>query len=182
MLTTVYVLRCEGDHYYVGRTDRSVDDRYQEHLAGRGSKWTKKHPPFEIIQIIQSADQFDEDKVTKQYMQKYGIDKVRGGSYSQLTLPPSSLASLKKELCSASDQCFRCGQIGHYSNKCPNKKDEEGEDFSCGKCGKKYKTEGGLAQHQPKCEVNCRRCGRNTHKAKKCRALTHLDGRPLAKK
>ena len=40
----------------------------------------------------------EENKVTKIWMMKKGIGKVRGASYSQCVLPAQQLASLKREL------------------------------------------------------------------------------------
>jgi hypothetical protein len=39
--------------------------------------------------IIKNCSSFDEDKYVKEYIAKYGIDKVRGGSYVTNDLTPS---------------------------------------------------------------------------------------------
>ena len=40
-----------------------------------------KYKPIEIVEIIPNCDNYDEDKYTKIYMDKYGVDKVHEGSY-----------------------------------------------------------------------------------------------------
>ena len=82
---SIYILRLEGGHYYVGKTN-NVMQRYQEHLNGSGSAWTTRYPPVSLVKTIENAGPFDEDKTVKEFMSAYGIDKVRGGSYVMETL------------------------------------------------------------------------------------------------
>jgi predicted GIY-YIG superfamily endonuclease len=74
--TNIYVLHLQGGAYYVGKSDDPMR-RYQEHLDGRGSAWTKLHRPIAVERVIAGASPFDEDKITKELMAKHGIDKVR---------------------------------------------------------------------------------------------------------
>lgn len=54
-------------------------------------------------------------------MDKYGINNVRGGSYSRLELTQEEINVLQKELWGANDLCFLCGQQ-HFIKDCPNNK------------------------------------------------------------
>ncbi|ARF08977.1 GIY-YIG nuclease and ricin-type beta-trefoil lectin domain protein [Catovirus CTV1] len=119
-MTNIYVIKCENEKYYIGKSFYP-ENRVLEHFLGNGSEWTKKYKPVEIIQIIKNADNFDEDKYTKIYMSKYGIDNVRGGTYCQIKLSKSIKEHLNKELLGASDKCYLCGQYGHFIKNC-NKK------------------------------------------------------------
>jgi len=116
-MTSIYVLKCEHNKYYVGKT-KDIESRYNDHCNGYGSEFTKKYKPINIIDIIKNADEFEEDKQVKKYMAKYGIENVRGGSYSTLKLPDYQIKALEKELLSSSDKCFKCGEEGHYANEC----------------------------------------------------------------
>jgi len=51
-------------------------------------------------------------------MAEYGIENVRGGSYSREHLSCDDEAALKKELIGASDSCFRCGRNNHFVSNC----------------------------------------------------------------
>lgn len=117
-MPTIYILLCESNKYYIGKTERQITDRIKEHFNGNGCEWTRKYKPLKLIEQIQNGDNFDEDKYTKKYMKKYGIDNVRGGTYAQVVLPEYSRLALKNELCTASNLCFRCNRSGHFINKC----------------------------------------------------------------
>ena len=85
MSTNIYILKLKDNNYYVGKT-KDVNKRFQEHISGNGSSWTKKYKPCEILKIINNASIFEEDKQVKEMMSIYGIDKVRGGSYTKIDL------------------------------------------------------------------------------------------------
>ena len=84
----IYILKLSNDKYYVGKTSKSVIDRFNTHKRGLGfgSSWTKLHTPIKILDQFASVDIFDEDKYTKKYMKGYGVENVRGGSYSNIKL------------------------------------------------------------------------------------------------
>jgi predicted GIY-YIG superfamily endonuclease len=116
-MPTIYVLLCKGKRYYIGKTDRPVKSRVAEHFSNNGSEWTKKYKPTKVIEVIEGAGDLDEDKYTKIYMIKHGIDRVRGGSYSMILLPEYKLKALQDEICTANNLCFRCMMPGHFSSK-----------------------------------------------------------------
>lgn len=123
--TTIYILRLEGGHYYIGKS-QNVIKRYQEHLNGSGSAWTRKYAPISLERTIEGASIFDEDKITKEYMAKYGIDKVRGGSYVQIELSPFHIDALNMEIRGAKNLCTQCGRSGHFIKNCYAKTDVYG--------------------------------------------------------
>ena len=85
MAYTIYVLALEDGRYYVGKT-KDISDIFCKRY--RPSPWIKKFKPVALERVFEnvSLGDFEEDKVTKEYMDKYGIDMVRGGSYSQFDL------------------------------------------------------------------------------------------------
>ena len=192
-MNTIYVLLCEQNKYYIGKTKRPLQKRIKEHFSNDGSEWTKKYKPIKIIQQIPNADDFDEDKYTKIYMKKYGIDNVRGGSYTQIDLSDYIL-TLEKELCNASNLCFRCNRPGHFIQDCyaftksdgtyiqENNEDESSEEecWCCNYCNKEFYSEYEVERHEKRCckpktsYTNCYRCGRQGHYANECYALTYV--------
>ena len=87
----IYILKLENGKYYVGKTN-NPEYRLNNHFNENGSAWTKKHKPIKILKLIPNCDNYDEDKITRQYMDKYGINNVRGGSFVSVKLDKSTVA------------------------------------------------------------------------------------------
>ena len=79
--TVIYILKCEGGKYYVGKST-NLKRRIREHESGKGSYWTKLHRPLRIHKLFW-GDARKEMSVTAHYMNKYGINNVRGGEFSK---------------------------------------------------------------------------------------------------
>ena len=118
MTTTIYILKLNDNKYYIGKTNRTVNNRYQEHLEGTGSYWTKKYKPLSIIKQIENSSPYDEDRYVKEYMAIYGIDNVRGGSYNQEELTCETIRFLRNELRTSNNECYKCGSTSHFVSEC----------------------------------------------------------------
>ena len=202
--TNIYVLRLQGGKYYVGKSD-NVAKRYQQHLAGSGSAWTKLHRPVSLVKTIENVSPFQEDAITKEYMAKYGTENVRGGSYVQLDLDDFQKETLNREKWGAKDLCTQCGRSGHFVKDCYATKDvsgnaiiyeeddseEEEELWGCESCDRTFTTEFGCAVHEKSCKekstkkayvkkgggaTSCFRCGNTGHYATDCYASRHVKG------
>ena len=120
MQLNIYALQLEQGKYYIGKTNRfegfdGVQLCFQEHLEGRGLEWTKKYYPISIIESYEHYSPFEEDVLTKKYMMKYGIENVRGGSYTKIDLEEWQVKSLENEFKSVNDKCFKCGKNELYT-------------------------------------------------------------------
>ena len=78
----------------------------------------KKYNPKKVIEIIPDCDKFDEDKYTLKYMEKYGIENVRGGTFCEIVLKKDNLSTIKKMIDSSSDKCYICGDTDHFAKDC----------------------------------------------------------------
>lgn len=159
MAINIYILRLEQGKYYIGKSENPMK-RFQQHLDGNGSSWTKKYKPLSVIRIISNASNFDEDKYTKEYMAKYGIENVRGGSYVEVDLDDFQIETLKREIWSAQNKCSRCGRSGHFIKECLAQNDIDGYEIDdesdytvwcCDNCDREFETEKACIIHESLC-------------------------------
>ncbi len=108
-------------------------------------------------------------------MDMYGINNVRGGSFTQLTLDKTDYDTITKMLNGANDRCFLCGQKGHFIATCPDKNQQDIGMMSF--INEILTTMFGYWLSQP--SMHCERCGRNNHSSDKCYAKTTFNGKPL---
>ena len=128
MSTTIYILRLQGGKYYVGKSD-NVLERIRDHTNGTGSAWTRKYKPIDVEKTIPNASPFDEDKFVKEYMARYGIDHVRGGTYVTEHLSESQRRYVQEEIWGAKDCCKKCGRAGHFVSSCHARTDVNGHEI-----------------------------------------------------
>ena len=113
----IYVLELENNKYYVGKS-KDIEKRYNDHINGIASEWTKIHKPIKILQTLQCKSPYHHDRCIKEYMLKYGIDNVRGGSYSSIELNHSTKIFLQQIIWSSNGLCSRCGRKNHIYEDC----------------------------------------------------------------
>lgn len=184
----IYVLKLNNNKYYVGKTN-NPKFRLKSHFNSNGSIWTKKYKPIKCIELNE-GDEFDENKNTLKYMNLYGINNVRGGSFCEMKLSEPTIQHLTKMLDTANDRCYSCGEKGHFIQQCPHQlnssdhsdySDSEEYYWSCEYCGKEFDTVEECVLHENKyCKKNsflkrvknisCYRCGRKGHYASNCNA------------
>jgi len=175
-MTSIYVLSLANGKYYVGRSDH-VGQRVFDHYEGNGCAWTKKYPPQDLIAVYENAIPFDEDRYTKEYMARYGVDNVRGGAYCTIDLDESTKQHIEREIRSAYNLCFECGQPGHMRKECLATKS------TCDRCGRNnhVRSQCYAKTHYDGTKLieGCERCHRSGHLSDECRAMTYADGTAL---
>ena len=147
----IYVLKLKYNKYYVGKTT-NPNFRLNDHFDSEGSVWTKKYKPINVHELRPDCSAKDETIITQEYMNKYGIDNVRGGPWCSLDISEHK-NTIEHMIHSESDNCYKCGKSGHFANQC---------SFSKVKKVKKKNT--------------CERCGRSGHNENNCYATTDING------
>ena len=163
----IYVLQLENNKYYIGKTSKP-DFRLDAHFNNNGSAWTKKYKPIRLHELIPNCDDYDEDKYTKIYMDKYGINNVRGGSYVQIILNEATIKYLNHITNSTNNLCFNCGSSDHFIKNCNMKNNVENI-----KIIQNSDTQNTITKYI------CKRCNRKGHTEINCFAKTNINGEPL---
>jgi predicted GIY-YIG superfamily endonuclease len=166
---TIYILKLEKGKWYVGKT-KNLKERLREHFSSSCScSFTAKYKPLALHESIENCDEFDEEKYTLKYMQKYGINNVRGGPYATIFLQKDAISHIEKSLSASSDRCYKCGEKGHFAKDCDIlEEDDVEEEITCFNCGLKGHLSTECYSKRKKDTITCFNCGLKGHLSTEC--------------
>jgi hypothetical protein len=206
----IYILKLEKGKYYIGKTN-NPQFRLENHFNSNGSEWTKTYKPLKVLEIKPNCDDYDEDKYTRMFMDKYGMNNVRGGSFVSVKLTKTQKDILHQMSNGTNDKRFICGKGGHFAKDCQENEcwetdsDEEYEEvWVCNYCEKEFIEERKCEYHEKYCNLKnkkkiiyesddsddeddedndncCFRCEKEGHYASSCYASKHINGYYLKK-
>ena len=117
----IYIIRQECGKFFIGKTNTpsiSISDVIK--LANEHNlRWLLQYKPVAVIEVMHSLDTWDEDKITLKYMDKHGIENVRGGSFNSIILSSEELFTIRAMISGAKGKCSICSAIGHTKLNCP---------------------------------------------------------------
>ena len=97
MSKKIYIIALEENRFFVYYTDTSCEEDILTEVSCM-FEFTQKYKPLQIIESIWTTDMFEIDKYVKKYMLRYGIDSVRGGSYTALRIYNDQRKTIETEL------------------------------------------------------------------------------------
>ena len=123
LYTNIVAIKLSNDKYYILKTNKSnfnldYDFNYKD------IEFTNLNKPLAVDKIYKNCDNFDLDKIVKNYMYHYGINNVRGGSYQITQFTSEQLNFLQSEIWTACNKCPLCGGY-HDIKDCPKYKTEK---------------------------------------------------------
>jgi len=168
----IYILQLGQNKWYVGRTN-NLQQRIQQHMDNEGCEWTKLYG-FISVESTSQGNGFDEDKITLECMDTYGIENVRGGIYSNIDLSLEQMLTIRKQLNHNKNLCLACGSASHYIGSC-----FATICYRCGRPGHKS-DECQETTHFYNGKLDgCYRCGRSDHWKWRCNRSKDIFGRNL---
>jgi len=124
-VVNIYVLELQAGKYYVGKTNHTFQ-RFDQHVTGDGAKWTQKYPPIELYAFHPNMRDEDENKITLQIMNQFGVENVRGGSWVKVRMTKREVRSVERRYLRSrkmrtvvkKKKCTRCGRHSHSVKSC----------------------------------------------------------------
>ena len=114
----VYILQLNNNKYYIGQSE-DIDRRIWYHKNYQGSKWTTTYQVInEIKPSTNKQEHFWELTETLNYMNKYGIENVRGSMFTNIELSQLDKIMAAQLYCELNNLCRKCGKEGHFINQC----------------------------------------------------------------
>jgi len=109
-IITLYFIGLEDNKMFLYTSYEKPDDKIMEDCS-KLYEYARIYKPRNIVFRIPEVDLFDVDKFVKMFMQMFGIDDTRGGSYVDVILPEFQQNALKIELFTATNDFIKANEV-----------------------------------------------------------------------
>jgi predicted GIY-YIG superfamily endonuclease len=96
-IASVFLFELEHGKFYAGASSDPVK-AFEECREGLGPAWTRIHRPLHIREVVGVARVDSLDQHVRRWMLQYGVENVRGGSWSGVRLTDKDRQVLCGEL------------------------------------------------------------------------------------
>ncbi|AYV83372.1 MAG: putative endonuclease [Hyperionvirus sp.] len=133
-MNQLYVILFDSGNYYVSVTttpkevilNEFVDDGTDEKQQ---NEWLSDKEPVEIVEYYPLKSMSEIDQKVILYMAMYGVDKVRGGSFTDSTFDKKQLAMIDKMIANNVTFCKKCKLPDHNTKDCKEAKIDKKTSF-----------------------------------------------------
>jgi hypothetical protein len=109
----IFAFECSDYKYYIGSTTVSIEEELEKHLNGIESEWTKVYRPNRIVHNS-IGDKLDEEILLYKFMEKYGINNVRGRLYNTVELSDKQIVHLNRKITTISASFYNFETSSKY--------------------------------------------------------------------
>jgi hypothetical protein len=109
-IITLYFIGLEDNKMFLYTSYEKPDDEIMEDCS-KLYEYARIYKPRNIVFRIPEVDLFDIDKFVKMFMQMFGVDDTRGGSYVDVILPEFQQKALDIELFTATDDFVKANGV-----------------------------------------------------------------------
>jgi|Laugresbdmm110sn_2_1035109.scaffolds.fasta_scaffold00918_3 2-iminoacetate synthase ThiH len=109
-IITLYFIGLEDNKMFLYTSYEKPDDEIMEDCS-KLYEYARIYKPRNIVFRIPEVDLFDIDKFVKMFMQMFGVDDTRGGSYVDVILPDFQQKALDIELFTATDDFVKANGV-----------------------------------------------------------------------
>ena len=104
----IHILKLEENKFFIVKSKQNVIKTIN-HLK-KISDWIQKYPYRSIMKEDLDPNEINVDIWTLKYIEKFGIDNVRGGSYYQLNLSDKQKGLINNSLFRNIKKCIQCNK------------------------------------------------------------------------
>jgi hypothetical protein len=123
----LYILELEQNKFFIGEitsiSKEELEIYFKEILYNCDDNnvkvWLEKYNPIDVLDSFEIMDKYDVDTYVYKYMYQYGIDNVRGGSFTETDLSTENIIIINHMIKKYGNEvCMICNENDHVAKNC----------------------------------------------------------------